>query len=142
MSRLLTDWADIVGSEMAALTRPVRITHGRGGQGGAVLTLLCSGAAAPLVQMQLEVIRRQVNACHGQEAVARIRLTQTAPQSLAPETAGFAEAQAGFASAPTPPKAATGRAVAQARVLTTGIGDADLRAALARLAQNVLSRTD
>ena len=144
VSRLLTDWADIVGPELAAMARPVQITHGRGGRGrdasrggGAVLTLLCSGAAAPLVQMQAETIRRHVNACHGHDAVARIRLTQTAPGEIAPP--GLAEQAAGFVAAPPPPcdNPRTRLADAMAR----DIGDSDLRAALATLARNVLSRS-
>jgi len=144
VSRLLTDWADIVGPELAAMARPVQITHGRGGRGrdgprtgGAVLTLLCSGAAAPLVQMQAETIRRQVNACHGHDAVARIRLTQTAPGEIAPQ--GLAEPAVGFDAAP--PQRRDDPQTRRADAIARDIGDADLRAALATLARNVLSRS-
>ncbi|MGR3522662.1 MAG: DciA family protein, partial [Paracoccus sp. (in: a-proteobacteria)] len=39
VSRLLTHWPEIAGDKLAGLTRPVRISHGRGSF-GATLTLL------------------------------------------------------------------------------------------------------
>lgn len=91
VARLLTHWAEIVGTETAACTRPVRVAHGRGL--GATLTILTDGAHAPLVQMQLPRIRDRVNAVYGFNAIARVTLTQTAAQ-------GFAEGQAVFRPAP------------------------------------------
>ena len=38
-SRLLTQWAEIVGQDTAAISRPVEVSYGRGGM-GATLTLL------------------------------------------------------------------------------------------------------
>ena len=40
-SRLLTQWAEIVGQDVAAISRPVEVSYGRGGM-GATLTLLTS----------------------------------------------------------------------------------------------------
>ncbi len=133
VARLLTHWAEIAGSEVAAQCRPVRISYGKGGM-GATLTLLTTGAAGPMLQMQLPALREKVNACYGYNAIARITLTQTAPM-------GFAEGQAQFA--PAPPRASPAlspdlraRATREAAL----IRDDKLRAALERLAGNVLSK--
>ena len=83
--RLLTHWAEIVGEDLARMSRPGKVSHGRGF--GATLTLVCSGAAAPLVQMQAPRIVERVNACYGYRAISHVRVTQTAAE-------GFAEPQA------------------------------------------------
>ena len=82
VARLLTHWPEIAGERLAAVTRPVRISHARGGF-GATLTLLTSGPMAPMVEMQLPQLRERVNACYGYNAIQRITLTQTAAQGFA-----------------------------------------------------------
>lgn len=135
VSRLLTHWAEIAGPDIAACARPVKIGYAKGGF-GATLTLLTTGPAAPMVQMQLPRLREKVNACYGYNAISRIILTQTAP-------IGFAEGQAMFTPAPkaqpTPPDPAV---QTKAREVAGDIADDGLRAALERLATNVLSRRD
>ncbi|WP_126975154.1 DUF721 domain-containing protein [Frigidibacter oleivorans] len=131
VTRLLTHWAEVAGPEVAAVARPVRIGYGRDGL-GATLTLLTSGTAGPMLQMCLPELRRKVNACYGYNAVSRIVLTQTAPT-------GFAEGQAAFDPAPPAPRTPPPVGPEAAR-RAEGVGDPDLRAALERLAQNVLSR--
>ncbi len=134
VARLLTDWAEVVGAEIAARSRPVKISHGKGF--GATLTLLTTGAQAPLVEMEAPRIRERVNACYGYNAIARVRITQTAPT-------GFAEGQAIFAPAPKPQPAPPDPARLQAaRAAGEGIEDPTLRAALERLALNLMSRPD
>jgi hypothetical protein len=131
--RLLTHWPEVVGAEIAAMTRPVKIGYGKSGL-GATLTLLTTGPAAPLVQMQLERIRERVNACYGYNAISRLLITQTAPS-------GFAEGQASFGPAPSTPSPAPDPAIVKcAEAAVSAISDPDLRAALAMLGQNVLSR--
>ncbi|WP_205962158.1 DciA family protein, partial [Paracoccus siganidrum] len=58
VSRLLTHWPEIAGAQLAAMTRPVRISHSRGGF-GATLTLLTTGPVAPMVEMQLPELPRR-----------------------------------------------------------------------------------
>lgn len=132
VARLLTAWPEIAGAELAAVTRPVKIGYGREGM-GATLTLLTTSAQAPMVQMQLPRLKERVNACYGYNAIARISLTQTA-------ATGFAEGQAQFAPAPKPERAPDPAIVVRAAEETADIHDDGLRAALDRLAQNVLSR--
>lgn len=130
VSRVLTHWPEVVGAEIASLARPVKVSYGREGL-GATLTLLCAGAAAPLVQMRLEEIREKVNACYGYAAIARLRLTQSAGG-----VSGFAEAQTGYTVEPRPRP----ESEARAREVAEGIDDPALRAALERLARNILSK--
>lgn len=133
VARLLTHWAEVVGQDFAASTRPVKIGYGREGL-GATLTLLTTGAQAPLVEMQKSRIRDRVNAIYGYNAISRIHITQTAPT-------GFAEGQAQFQPAPArqppPPDPAIS---ARAAETAAPIQDPGLRAALEALAQNILNR--
>lgn len=131
VSRLLTHWQDIVGPEIAATARPVEITYGRGF--GATLTLLTTGAQAPMLEMQKESIRDKVNACYGYAAIQKIRLTQTA-------ATGFAEGQAIFESRPPAENGQEPAVTAEVTRTASGIDDQNLRAALERLGANVLSR--
>jgi hypothetical protein len=125
--RLLTHWTEIVGEDLARISRPGKVTHGKGF--GATLTLVCSGAAAPLVQMQAQRVVDKVNACYGYAAIARVRIVQTAPD-------GFAEPQAEFRHPPRRDPALDERAGEAAE----GVADPELREALRTLARNVLSR--
>ncbi len=133
LSRLLTHWAEVVGEDIAGSARPVKIGYGKGGL-GATLTLLTTGAVAPVMQMHLPKIRERVNACYGYNAISRIHLTQTA-------TTGFAEGQAVFAHQKEPAPPAPDLALTQAaQALSRDVQDESLRAALAALGEKVLSR--
>ncbi len=135
VAKLLTHWAEVVGEEFAKNTRPVKIGYGRDGF-GATLTLLTTGAAAPMLMMSRDKIRDRVNACYGYNAISKVVLTQTAP-------IGFAEGQAQFGAAPKVEKPAPpAHVVAQARQTAEGVGDDRLRAAIEMLATNVLARVD
>ncbi len=131
VSRLLTHWPEVVGEDIAALARPVRVTYGREGF-GATLTLLVTGAAAPLVQMRLPDIRDRVNACYGYAAISHLKVTQTAAE-------GFAEAAAPYAAVP-PRSAAGATEVSRATTTAADVADTGLREALERLGRNVLSK--
>lgn len=133
IARLVTHWAEVVGAEIAAHARPVKIGYGREGI-GASLTLLVEGPMAPMIDMSREKIRAKVNACYGYNAISRILITQTA-------ATGFAEGQAAFT--PAPKKAAlkpTPEVCARAQLATEGLADAGLRAALEDLARNILMK--
>ena len=130
VSRLLTHWAEIVGPDIAPLARPVEVGYGRGF--GATLTLLTTGAQAPMLEMQKETIRERVNACYGYAAVQKVRITQTA-------ATGFAEGQAVFEpERKTHPEAA--EVTPEAREAAKAVDNADLREALERLGANILSQ--
>lgn len=135
VTRLLTHWPEIVGEDMAAMARPVDVKYGRQGF-GATLTVLTTGANAPMVEMQREQLREKVNGVYGYNAISRLRVTQTAPT-------GFAEGQADFTyGRKEKPKPQPTPAIrAEAAHVAEGVGDDALRAALERLAQTVLTRT-
>jgi hypothetical protein len=134
VTRLLTHWPEVAGADLAPLCRPIKVSYGQGGL-GATLTLLASGAAAPLVQMQVDRLREKVNAIYGYAAISRIRVTQTAAE-------GFAEPQRPFEgpniAPPSPEKLARAQQVVSG--MTDGVTDTGLRDALDRLATNVLIR--
>ncbi len=132
-TRVLTHWAEIVGADMAAICQPVDVKYSRQGF-GATLTVLTTGAQAPMLEMQKETLRTRINAAYGYNAITHLRLTQTAPT-------GFAEGQALFGQAPKAskpkPDAATCEEAAQ---VAAPVADSDLRQALEQLAQNVISK--
>lgn len=133
VSRLLTQWPEVVGEDIAAIARPVNVRYGRQGL-GATLTLLTRGAHGPQLEMQKDRIRQRVNACYGYNAISKIHITQTAPT-------GFAEGQAQFAPAPRPgPAAPSPQALAQGREAAKDVRDDRLRAALEQLAANVITK--
>ncbi|MCB1364825.1 MAG: DUF721 domain-containing protein [Rhodobacteraceae bacterium] len=133
VSRLLTHWEEIAGPEIAAVARPVNIGYGKGGF-GATLTVLTSGAQAPVLDMQKEKLRERVNAVYGYNAISRVRITQTAP-------VGFADGQAAFAApVPDPLPGPDPKIAARAEQAANRIENDDLRAALERLGRNVLSK--
>ncbi len=134
VTRLLTHWAEIVGEETASIARPVDVKYGRGGF-GATLTLLTTGAQAPMLEMQKEVLRERVNACYGHTAISRIRITQTA-------ATGFAEGQAQFSHAAKDKPAQISPETKQAaRMAAKPITDQGLRDALEALGANIISRS-
>lgn len=133
VSRLLTHWAEIAGEDIAAIAQPVKVGYGRGGL-GATLTVLTTGAQAPMLEMQKEKLRTRVNAVYGYNAISRIHITQTAP-------IGFAEGQAQFGHKPkAPAPVIPPEIVAEAAQTAAGVESKDLRAALERLGRNVLSK--
>ncbi|MEM0948466.1 MAG: DUF721 domain-containing protein [Pseudomonadota bacterium] len=135
VSKLMTHWGEIAGEGLAGRTRPVEVRYGRDGL-GATLTVLTTGAEAPMVEMAKEKLRERVNGCYGYNAIARIRITQTAPT-------GFAEGQADFdyAKKKTHAKAEPDAAdIASAARAAGPVKDPDLRAALENLGARILSR--
>ena len=133
-SRLLTDWAEVAGADVAAVARPVEVSYGRGGM-GATLTLLTTGAQAPMLEMQKDQLREKVNAVYGYNAIARIRITQTA-------ATGFADGQVAFDHKPkdTGPKEPAADMHRAAGKVVAPVEDETLRAALERLGANILTK--
>lgn len=131
-TRLLTHWAEIVGEETARIARPVDVKYGRGSF-GATLTLLTTGAQAPMLEMQKEQIRTRVNQVYGHAAISAIRITQTA-------RSGFAEGKVEFTHKQKPTKATDPKIAAAAKTVAAPVENAELRAALEALGKNVLSR--
>lgn len=132
-SRLLTHWEDIVGEATAAMSRPVKVSYGKGGF-GATLTLLTTGALAPMLQAELPKIRDRVNAVYGYNAISRIHVTQTAPTGFSEGTVAFSR------SKPDPKPEISVETRETARSLSQGVQDDDLRRALETFAGTFLTR--
>ena len=133
ITRLLTQWEEILGQDLAKMCQPVKVSYSRGGF-GATLTVLSTGSMAPMLEMQLPQVRERVNACYGYNAISRVRITQTA-------TTGFAEGQAAFQHKPkrdvTPDRA---HLEDRAQSMVEGVQDEGLRAALQSFGTNVMSK--
>ncbi|GAB5434229.1 MAG: hypothetical protein EpisKO_35990 [Epibacterium sp.] len=112
----------------------MKVGYGRGGF-GATLTVLTTGAMAPMLEMQKAALREKVNAVYGYNAISKLHITQTAP-------IGFADGQVDFRYAPKTRKQEepAPEDVAAAKETATGVENDDLRAALERLGRNVLTR--
>jgi len=132
VTRLLTHWTEVVGEATAKIATPVNVSYGKGGM-GATLTLLTTGAQAPMLEMQKEQIREKVNACYGYRAISRVRVTQTAPT-------GFSDGRVAFAPAPKQKKTPSEAMQIAAKDLSEGVDNDDLRAALAALGANVIHK--
>jgi len=133
-TELLTQWPEIAGETLASMSRPTEVRFDRHGL-GATLTVLTTGAQAPLLEMQKEKLRQKVNAIYGYNAIAKIRITQTAPT-------GFSEGQADFQhrkTAKAPPPSA--QATKMANELSKDVANDELRSALTALGQNLLTKT-
>lgn len=78
-ARLLTEWEAVVGAHIAALCRPIRLSHAAKEGLGGTLTLGVPGARAIEAQHMEPQIVERVNAHYGYRAVARLRLTQMPP---------------------------------------------------------------
>lgn len=127
-TRLLTHWGEFVGDAIAKIARPVKVGYGRDGF-GATLTLLTTGANAPMLQMQLPNILERVNACYGYSAISKIKITQTSPT-------GFGESQKTFDHA-KPAKTLSSEAVQQIDTTVENVSNQTLKDALAQLGKNI-----
>jgi len=131
-TRVLTHWVEIVGEAVAKIAKPVDVSYAKGGF-GATLTVLTSGAQAPMLEMQKEQIRQKVNACYGYNAIARVRITQTA-------RTGFSEGQLAFDHAPKKRQGPKPEAKIAAQHVAAPVENDALRLALEALGANVISK--
>jgi hypothetical protein len=72
---LKSRWPEIVGLKLAAVTEPVRVARGKGGN---VLHLRAPSAAAPIIAHSKEHILERVNLASGSKIKA-LKIIQTAP---------------------------------------------------------------
>ena len=130
VTRLLTHWNDIVGSSVAEICTPVKVSYAQKGF-GATLIILTTGAQAQMLEMQLPQIREKVNACYGYNAISRIRITQTAP-------VGFLDGKAQFVKTMTTDVVkASPETFKKASAISSKINDEALRSALTAFGENL-----
>lgn len=126
-------WREIVGERLARVTRPQKLTKGRGENGG-TLELRVAGPAALLVQHQSEEILQRVNLFLGPGTVDKLRIAQ-GPVKPLPDSP-VTPARKAAAAAPLPAH--------QEAELKASIADAPdgLREVLERLGRAVLGDRD
>ncbi len=124
-------WREIVGDQLARVTRPQKLTKGRGGSGG-TLELRVAGPAALLVQHQSEAILQRVNLFLGAGSVERLRIAQGPVKPLPTLAASTKGARRRLQPLPAEQEAELARSVEDA--------PDKLKAALATLGRAVLSR--
>lgn len=118
-------WVEIVGEQLARVSRPQKLTKGRGGSGG-VLELRVPGPAALLVQHQAAEILQRVNLFLGEGAVERLRIAQGPIKPLA------AAAKPAPRPSRPPPLSAADEAALRAEVAAAPPGLKDALEALGR----------
>lgn len=131
VSKLLTHWVEIMGDDIASISVPVNVRYNRQGL-GATLTLLTTGANAPILEMQKQRIREKANACYGYNAISKVQVTQTS-------ASGFSEGQVDFAHKNASKKPVPDEMSDEARGLVDAVADDELKQALERLGQNIIS---
>ena len=131
-TRLLTHWEEIVGADIAQCAVPIEVKFGRGF--GGTLTILTTGAHASLLQMQVPQIQDKVNACYGYNAIAKIRITQTAPT-------GFNQGRVQFGTSQTAKEQLPVEFTKAADNVVSDVADDGLRLALAALGANVMHKS-
>ncbi len=102
-SRVLTHWAEIVGADIARIAEPLKLNYPKDGF-GADLVVLCVGANAPLVQMQIPDIIERVNSCYGYRAITRVKVTQTRGKHGEGKHAGVSVAHAAMSQSNLSPQ--------------------------------------
>lgn len=121
-AEIVARWADIVGTDIAAHSEPLKINWPRRGDEEAAepatLILRVEGPAAIEIQHQSSVILERVNQFFGWRAIGRLALRQAPLRRRAPK------------KAPPPPDPATTARIAES---LPQVENEDLRQALARL---------
>jgi hypothetical protein len=134
-TRLLTHWSTFVGIGLAEKTYPVKISFASGGL-GATLTILTTGPHALELEMLKHQIKDKVNAAYGYNAVARIKITQTAETGFE-----FAKVNGNAEEQGSNTKLTVVRNNGKASEQVEGVENKELREALAELEEKVLTKS-
>ncbi|MDX2073392.1 MAG: DciA family protein [Alphaproteobacteria bacterium] len=82
-SKLISEWEQLVGKDMAAHTLPVKLAFAKDKNSEGTLTIACSGVHALTLQHMQPVIIERIASYFGYRAVARIAIEQR-PMSAPP----------------------------------------------------------
>jgi hypothetical protein len=119
---LITEWAAIVGNDVARMSRPVQLAFRQGERKGGVLTVECGGAAALELQHLKPQILDRINSHFGYAAVAELRFKQGSTPVKARTRATIRDS-----APPTPAE------IAETAAAVATIPDAEIKASLLRL---------
>lgn len=126
--RILTEWDAVVGEQIGALCRPVKLGYASKQGMGGTLTVGSLGASALEVQHLTPQIIERVNAHYGYRAISRIRLVQLGAEA-------FERHRARATPPPSRPED-----VARIRETVAPVTNEGLRGALEKLGQNIATR--
>ncbi len=127
-SRVVAEWASIVGEHLAARSLPERVTRPADGRGGGTLHVrVASGALAVELQHLEPLIVERINTYFGYRAVARLKLVHGPIPERRVERA--------------PPRILTPADEAAVEGLAAEIEDPTLRQALRDLGKRLFART-
>ncbi len=76
-SKLITNWNEIVGSELFKISRPIKMSFPKNGL-GATLTIEIDGAVGPEIDMQRHIIQQKINRVYGYRAITKIKFKVSA----------------------------------------------------------------
>jgi len=119
---LITEWASIVGNDVARMSRPVQLAFPRGERKGGVLTIECGGAAALELQHLKPQILDRINSHFGYAALAELRFRQGSTPIRAKSRAAKRDSR--------PPSAAE---IAETTAAVAAIPEGEIKASLMRL---------
>lgn len=130
VAAVITDWTEIMGHELAAMARPLRIAFAPMKRDGGTLHLRASSSAATELQHLEPRILERINGYFGYHAVARLKIHHGPAEAL-PEA--LPEADAAGPAAPRPIEGLDERLAA--------VEEPTLREALRRLGLAMQGRT-
>jgi hypothetical protein len=119
---LITEWAAIVGRDVARMSRPVQLAFPRGERKGGVLTIECGGAAALELQHLKPQILDRINGHFGYAAVAELRFKQGSTPVKARSRSAVRDSR--------PPSAAE---IAETAAAVASLPEGEIKASLVRL---------
>ncbi|MCY4541842.1 MAG: DUF721 domain-containing protein [Rhodobacteraceae bacterium] len=86
LTRLLTAWPEVIGSDIGEISRPVKVSWPRNPLEGGTLVLRIPGSCAQELSMKREVIIERVNKAYGYNAIGRVRFEHTTFADLAADS--------------------------------------------------------
>ena len=127
---LIAEWETIVGERLAASSLPERVSYPpKQSRGGTLHLRVASGSLAMELQHLEPVLIERINGYFGYDAIARVRLIQGPLPDVAPRLAR-----------PLPPRPLTAAEEQALGERLAGVGDPELRSALAALGRAVMAK--
>ncbi len=128
-ARILNDWADIVGPDVAAHAHPDRLSFQKGKRDGGTLHIRAAGPIALELQHLEPILIDRINSHFGYRAVAGIRLHQVP-----------LERKAATPKPKVPPPPLSPKRAAALRDQLKSVEDPELRTILERIGTSILQR--
>jgi hypothetical protein len=119
---LITEWASIVGADVARMSRPLQLAFRQGERKGGVLTIACGGAAALELQHLKPQILDRINSHFGYAAIAELRFKQGGAAPTAKAKSRFRDSK--------PPSATE---IAETAAAVEALPEGEIKASLLRL---------